>query len=122
MKRSASQAPPKAARGPVTLGPLTAAGAYSLFLGDGNEQKYCLKRLKGLALGWGRPAPIFSPRSSSKPKPRCEMLRGEPRVRGGGWVRGSGGAGVGGGTGTSRGRNVNKVGEINESPGSLGDR
>lgn len=72
--RSASRAPRAAACGPVTPGSLAAPGADSFFLRDGKEQKYCLKRLRGLAFRWGRPDPMFSPRSSSKPKPQCEML------------------------------------------------
>lgn len=77
IKRSASRAPPNAARGPAAPGPLAAPGAYSLCLGDGNEQKYCLKRLKGLAFRWGRPDPLFrlGPHPNPSPGARCSVKK-----------------------------------------------
>lgn len=60
---------------------------------------------------------MFSPRSSSKPKPQCEMLcerkkKKTPRVRGSGE-----------GTDAPWGQNIHKVEEKNnESHGSLGGR
>lgn len=120
--RSAS---PAAACGPVTPGSLTAPGADSFFLRDGKEQKYCLKRLKGLAFRWGRPDPVFSPRSSSRPEPQCEMLGGKKNKEKGKkttkktpHVRGSGE-----GRDASWGQNIHKVEEkIMKATALLGGR